>query len=157
MTLPVESVWDYPRPPRLEPVTHRLVVAMDGVTIADTVRGYRILETSHPPTYYIPPDDIHPQHLQPSARRTYCEFKGEARYWSAAVDGRLVSDAAWSYGNPTADYRAIKDFLSFYASRDLQCSVGGEPVLPQEGSFYGGWITGNLQGPFKGGPGTRFW
>ena len=157
MTLPLESVWDYPRPPRLEPVSHRLTVEMDGVRIADTTAGFRILETSHPPTYYIPPGDVDQTFVQPSARRSWCEFKGQAEYWSVAVADHRIPDVAWSYPEPTLRYAAIRGFLSFYARSDLRCAVGGEPVLPQEGDFYGGWITGNLEGPFKGGPGTRFW
>lgn len=157
MPLPPESVWDYPRPPRLEPVDHRIIVEMDGVRIADTTSAHRVLETSHPPTYYLPPNDVDQTILQRSTRTSWCEFKGAAAYWSLDLSGHRIRDAAWSYPAPTAAYEAIRDFLSFYARGDLRCTVGGEPVLPQEGDFYGGWITGNLRGPFKGGPGTRFW
>lgn len=157
MTLPTESVWDYPRPPRIEPVAHRLTVTVSGVMIADTSDGYRILETSHPPTYYIPLTDVERSYLRRSPRRTFCEFKGAAEYWSLAVDGRVIAEAAWSYSDPTPRYAAIRGCLSFYASDEVRCAVGDEPVLPQDGDFYGGWITGNLRGPFKGGPGTRFW
>lgn len=157
MPLQAESVWDYPRPPKLEPVGVRLVVAAFGATIADTRAGYRILETSHPPTYYLPQSDVALDLLVESRQTSYCEFKGRARYYSIAAENRLIENAAWCYPDPTPQYSAIAGFLSFYASPDVRCQVGDELVVPQRGSFYGGWITKNLRGPFKGGPGTRFW
>lgn len=152
-----ESVWDYPRPPRLERVGARLRVIFGGQTIADTTSGYRVLETSHPPVYYIPPDDIAQQYLQGAPGSSWCEFKGHARYWSLNVDGRVAENAAWSYPTPSAAFADIAGYLAFYASRVDQCWVDGERVQPQEGDFYGGWITARIVGPFKGGAGTRGW
>jgi uncharacterized protein (DUF427 family) len=157
--MPIESVWDYPRPPRLEPVPARIRVLHAGQTLADTTQALRILETSHPPVYYLPPADIamHLLHRSPS-RQSFCEFKGLATYWSLAVPGQPPSrDAAWSYESPTARYAALAGHLAFYASRVDECWVDDERVIPQEGDFYGGWITSNLRGPFKGAPGTRGW
>ncbi len=153
-----ESVWDYPRPPRLELTPRRLRVVHRGVVIADTTRALRILETSHPPVYYIPPADIALKYLRVSERRSsFCEFKGFASYWSIEVDGRLTADAAWSYAHPSRAYAALQDHLAFYASKVDECSVDGEIVVPQPGDFYGGWITSHITGPFKGAPGTLGW
>jgi len=152
-----ESVWDYPRPPALEQVAQPLRVVFGGRTIAETSAGYRIVETSHPPVYYIPPTDIDKTCLEPAGGASYCEFKGEAQYWSVTAGGRTSRNAAWSYPDPDPAYRAVKDFLAFYPSRVDECWVGGERVQPQQGDFYGGWITANIVGPFKGGPGTFGW
>jgi uncharacterized protein (DUF427 family) len=159
----IESVWDYPRPPRLEPCPLRIRVLHAGHTLADTTRALRILETSHPPVYYLPAADVAVSHLiQSPTRSSFCEFKGIATYWSVSVtdeEGRpaIVPDAAWSYGKPSPPYAALKDHIAFYASRVSECWVGEERVVPQPGDFYGGWITSNLRGPFKGAPGTRGW
>ena len=152
-----ESVWDYPRPPRLEPVTKRLRIIFGGETIADTTSAYRVLETSHPPVYYIPPADIAQQYLQKVAGSSWCEFKGHASYWSLDVNGRRAKEAAWSYPRPAPAFAAIADHLAFYASRVDDCFVGDERVQAQSGDFYGGWITTDIVGPFKGEPGTRGW
>ena len=153
-----ESVWDYPRPPRLEPSERRLRIVHGGVVVADTVRALRILETSHPPVYYLPPDDLAMSLLRPSARRgSFCESKGVASYWNLASETGLVQDVAWSYASPTAAYAALRGFLAFYASRVDECTVDGERVQAQPGDFYGGWITSDLRGPFKGAPGTLGW
>ena len=152
-----ESVWDYPRPPRLEPTVRHLQVIFAGEIIADTQRGYRILETSHPPTYYIPPEDVNQDFLVPSNHRSFCEFKGHASYVDIAVNDRKARQAVWYYANPSAPYAAIRHYLSFYASRVDACFVNGEKVLAQEGDFYGGWITREITGSSKGGPGTRGW
>lgn len=152
-----ESVWDYPRPPRVEPVLERIRVVFNGVTIAETQRALRVLETSHPPTYYIPREDVRMAYLSQTARRSFCEFKGGARYWTVTVGERTAVDAAWSYPDPTPAYRALKDYLAFYAGRVDACYVGEERVQPQPGDFYGGWITSRIVGPFKGGPGTLGW
>ncbi len=152
-----ENVWDYPRPPRLERVSHRLRVVFAGVEIADTVAAHRILETSHPPTYYIPKRDVRMDLMHDAPGRSFCEFKGNAKYWTIDINGRQSERAAWSYATPTDTYVDIAEDLSFYASKVDACFVGGEPVLAQEGDFYGGWITPNLKGPFKGGPGTMGW
>ncbi len=153
-----ESVWDYPRPPRVEPVAERLRVVFNGETIAETTRGLRVLETSHPPAYYIPPDDVRMDLLAPVlGYHTYCEYKGAASYWTLRVGERTSNNAAWSYPDPRRGYEAIKDHLAFYASRVDACYVGDEQVQAQAGDFYGGWITSRIVGPFKGGPGTWGW
>ncbi|MGJ4890746.1 DUF427 domain-containing protein [Bradyrhizobium sp. HKCCYLRH3099] len=152
-----ESVWDYPRPPRLERCTARLRVEFAGVTIADTQDGYRVLETSHPPVYYIPPQHVAMQWLRRAPGRSFCEFKGFAGYWTLEVDSRISEQAAWSYEQPTASFMPIAGHLAFYASRVDACFVDEERVAAQEGDFYGGWITSRVVGPFKGAPGTRHW
>ena len=152
-----ESAWDYPRPPQVESTRCRLRVIFNGETIADTTRAFRVLETSHPPVYYIPAEDIAMQYLSRTPRETFCEFKGSASYWTVTVGDRVSMNAAWSYENPAAGYEAIKDTISFYASRVDTAYVNDEQVAPQEGDFYGGWITLDVVGPFKGGPGTRGW
>ena len=152
-----ESVWDYPRPPRLEKVCDRLRVTFGGETIAQTDNGFRVLETSHPPVYYFPPTDVRHDFLVPAGGHSFCEFKGMAQYWSFEVNGVLAEKAAWSYPNPTNAFLALKDFLAFYASRVDGCWVGDEQVEGQAGDFYGGWITSRVVGPFKGPPGTRGW
>lgn len=152
-----ESVWDYPRPPRLEATKKRLRVVFNGITIADTVNGYRVLETSHPPVYYIPQADIRMEHLLATSRNTYCEWKGGAIYYSIEVGKRSIEDAAWSYQEPNYSFRAIKDHIAFYAGMMDACYVDDELVTPQPGGFYGGWITKDIVGPFKGSPGTWGW
>ena len=152
-----ESVWDYPRPPRLEPVPETLTVIHAGQCIAETSRGHRVLETSHPPVYYIPMADIRSEFLLPGNGRSFCEFKGMARYWSLSVGDAVSINAAWSYPDPTPAFAAIADDLAFYASRVDECRVGEERVIAQEGDFYGGWITSRVVGPFKGAPGTLGW
>ncbi|NJL95057.1 MAG: DUF427 domain-containing protein [Anaerolineae bacterium] len=152
-----ESVWDYPRPPRLEATPRRLRVVFNGQTIAETTRGYRVLETSHPPTYYLPPEDVLPGVLAQTERRTVCEFKGAARYWTVSVGEKSAPNAAWSYPNPNAAYAPMRDYLSFYASLMDACYVDDEQVQAQAGDFYGGWITSQVVGPFKGGAGTWGW
>lgn len=153
-----ESVWDYPRPPRMEKTNKRLVVKIGNDVIAETSRGYRVLETSHPPVYYFPPEDVRMEKLQKDAqKRTYCEFKGAAEYWKWTGDAEKDHTIAWSYPNPNKTYAAIKDHLAFYPSRVDECYVNDERVKAQEGDFYGGWITSDIVGPFKGGAGTWGW
>lgn len=157
-----ESVWDYPRPPRLEPTSRRLFLSLGGVTVADTTHGLRMLETSHPPVYYLPSQDVAPGLLRPSGRRgSVCEWKGAAVYWDLLLPGTTLAAVAWSYPNPTRAYAALRDFLAFYPAPfqppQGTCTVDGEQVQPQPGGFYGGWITGDLVGPFKGAPGTLGW
>jgi len=152
-----ESVWDYPRPPRLQKVSERLRVIFTGETIADTVAGFRVLETSHPPVYYIPPGDLDQQYLCAVSGSSWCEFKGHAKYWSLEVNGKRAENAAWSYPQPSPAFADIAGYLAFYASRVDECWVGDERVQPQEGDFYGGWITSRIAGPFKGGAGTPGW
>ncbi|MBK9168147.1 MAG: DUF427 domain-containing protein [Bryobacterales bacterium] len=153
----VESVWDYPRPPAIEPCELTVRVEFAGAVIAESDRAWRVCETSHPPVYYIPRDDVDMSRLRPSPRRTCCEFKGIANYWTLDHNGRISPDAAWSYEEPSAAFQAIRGCLAFYAHRVDACSVGGEQVRPQPGSFYGGWITSWVRGPFKGAPGTEGW
>lgn len=130
----------------------------DGVLIARTTRAWRVLETSHAPTYYLPPDDLAPGVLQPSGHRpTYCEWKGIATYWNVHVHGDVIPDVAWSYAAPSPGFEAIRDHLAFYPERLDVCTVDGEEVSAQPGGFYGGWITSSVVGPFKGAPGSRFW
>ena len=155
--MPKESVWDYPRPPRLEPVTRRIRVEFGGETIADTTRAYRVLETSHPPVYYIPPEDIRMEFLQRTPGSSFCEWKGEASYWTVAVHTKRADKAAWSYDSPTRAFQPILAYLAFYASRVDACWVDEEKVQAQPGDFYGGWITSDVVGPFKGGAGTHGW
>ena len=152
-----ESVWDYPRPPAVEEVPQRIKIVFNGQIIADSRNAKRVLETSHPPTYYIPMEDIKPEALQPAPARTWCEWKGEARYYDVLIGDRIAERAAWYYPNPVPDYAEIKDHVAFYASKMEACFVGDERVKPQPGAFYGGWITSNIDGPFKGGPGTSGW
>lgn len=152
-----ESVWDYPRPPRVEPARHPVRVEFAGQVVAASERALRVLETSHPPVYYLPPEDVRQQFLEPSTRSSHCEFKGGARYHGLRVGDRVSRDAAWSYPDPAPGFEALRGHLAFYASRVDACYVGEERVQPQEGDFYGGWITSDLVGPFKGGPGTVGW
>ena len=152
-----ESVWDYPRPPRLEASDRHVCVELDGVRLADSRAALRVLETSHPPVYYLPPTDVRMDLLRPSARRSFCEWKGEAIYYDALVEGRTVSDAAWSYLHPVARFAGLADHIAFYPGKMDACILDGERVQPQPGDFYGGWITSHVVGPFKGGPGSWGW
>jgi uncharacterized protein (DUF427 family) len=152
-----ESVWDYPRPPRLENVSARLRVIFNGQTVADTTSGCRVLETSHPPVYYIQPQDVVLPYLRSAAGSSWCEFKGHAKYWSLDVGGKRTENAAWSYPSPSTAFASITGHLAFYASRVDECWIDDERVLPQDGDFYGGWITSRIVGLFKGGAGTRGW
>jgi uncharacterized protein (DUF427 family) len=149
----VESVWDYPRPPAIEPCVRRVRVELAGVILADSELALRVLETSHPPAIYVPPQ--HVQGLVPgSARPTFCEFKGVARYLDAATGERAI---AWTYPDPAPGYEALKGYVSFYPGRVDAAWLDDERVLAQDGGFYGGWITSDVVGPFKGAPGTRGW
>jgi uncharacterized protein (DUF427 family) len=152
-----ESVWDYPRPPRLEDSSKHIQVICNGVVIADTQRAKRILETSHPPVYYIPPEDVKLQYFKPTSRSTFCEWKGGASYYTITVEQKKIADAAWYYRHPTHPYEAIAGYIAIYPGKMDACYVNGEKVQAQEGDFYGGWITGDIIGPFKGGTGTFGW
>ncbi len=152
-----ESVWDYPRPPRLEDSPKHIQVVFNGVTIAATHRAKRVLETSHPPVYYIPPEDIKLEYLSASNRQSWCEWKGRASYYTLEVNGKRLPDAAWYYPSPTGAFTPLRDYVAFYPSLMDACFVDGEQVQAQAGDFYGGWITKDIVGPFKGEPGTRFW
>ncbi len=153
-----ESVWDYPRPPRIERVGLALRVESGGRAIAHASGGWRILETSHPPVYYLPPDAVTAGLLRQNDRTSFCEFKGTARYWDLMDGDRIVArDVGWSYPLPAPAYAALADHVAFYASRVDACYVGEERVAPQAGDFYGGWITSAVVGPFKGAAGTWGW
>lgn len=157
-----ESVWDYPRPPALVTSTKRVVVRApgdDGAVVAETTAAMRVLETSHPPTWYLPPDAVTPGALRRSAARsTMCEWKGGATYWDVVGpgDAGVLEAVAWSYEDPTPGFAALAGYVTFYPSR-LVCTVDDERVRPQEGGFYGGWVTDDVVGPFKGAPGTWGW
>ena len=153
-----ELVWDYPRPPRVEAVPERLRVVVDGEVVADTTRGYRVLETAGAPVYYLPRDDVRMDLLEASPHTSVCEWKGSAVYWIyAGPGGRRIDNVAWSYPKPSPGYEAIRDHLAFYAGRVDEAWVGDERATPQPGRFYGGWVTTRIVGPIKGGPGSFGW
>jgi len=155
--LKAENVQDYPRPPALERVELPLRVVLGGTTVAETVRGFRVCETHHAPTYYIPPEDVAPGALAPAGGASLCEWKGRAAYWDVTAGGETRPRAAWSYPAPTPSFAPIRDHLAFYPGAMEACYVGDIRVTPQPGDFYGGWVTPNLEGTVKGGPGTRWW
>ena len=152
-----ESVWDYPRPPRVEPVTDRIRVVVDGVTVADSTRAVRVLETSHPPVYYLPREDLLAGLIEPSPGASACEWKGAASYWGVVVGGRQIDRVAWSYEEPLPGFEAIRGHLAFYASKVDEAWVGDERAVPQPGGFYGGWVTSAIVGPVKGEDGSWGW
>ena len=157
-TLPApgqESVWDYPRPPRVVADERLVEVSAGGVRIATSTRTYRVLETASPPTFYIPPDDVDWSRLVKAPGSSFCEWKGAARYW-ALSSAPAATAAGWSYPQPAPAFERIRNYVSFYPGR-LECLVAGERVRPQPGEFYGGWVTSELAGPFKGDPGTGHW
>lgn len=152
-----ESVWDYPRPPRIEADPRRIVVQVGDTVIADTTRALRVLETASPPTFYLPRADVRMEFLHPASGQSHCEWKGNTAYWSLhAPEGERLERAAWSYPHPTEAFDEIRDHFSFYPGR-MACFVDGERVRPQGGGFYGGWITDEVVGPFKGDPGAVGW
>lgn len=157
MSRPLESVWDYPRPPRVEPDDRTVRVVHRDLVIAESANAVRVLETSHPPAFYLPPEDVNMEYLTPGRGRSICEWKGNAEYWDLIVGNDTVSNAAWSYPEPLPAYTTLAGWLSFYPGRVDKCTVAGEAVTPQEGGFYGGWITGEIEGPFKGAPDTSGW
>jgi uncharacterized protein (DUF427 family) len=152
-----ESAWDYPRPPCVEPSTRHVVVRFGGVTVADTRQALRVLETSHPPVYYIPPHHVRLELMTLSPLRTRCEYKGMASYYGISLDGRGADTVAWVYTDPLPGFEAIRGHIAFYPGRVDEVFVDGERVTAQEGNFYGGWITSDVVGPFKGGPGSWSW
>ena len=157
-SLPAESVWDYPRPPRVERVEATLSVIHRGQTVACTQDGVRVLETSHPPTYYFPPEAVREDWLRPIALQTWCEFKGRARYFDLEIpDTPPVARVCWCYPTPRGRFAGLAGYYAFYGTALDACWVGDQPVDAQRGRFYGGWITPNLIGPFKGEPGTEGW
>jgi uncharacterized protein (DUF427 family) len=153
----MESVWDYPRPPRLERTTALLEVVLGGEVIASTTDGWRVLETSHPPTYYLPPESFRAGVLRPVAGSSVCEWKGVASYFDLVVGSRVAPRAAWAYPDPTTEFRALAGAMAVMAGQVDACRVDGEEVTPQPGGFYGGWITSQVTGPFKGVPGSMGW
>lgn len=152
-----ESAWSFPRPALAERTTRHLTVVFCGRVVAETRRGWRVLETSHPPTYYFPPDDVAAACLRPASGDTHCEWKGAARYFDVIAGDGVAASAAWTYPNPDATFRSIRGHIAFYAAAMEGCWVDGEQARPQEGGFYGGWITSHVAGPFKGPPGTIWW
>ena len=153
----MESVWDYPRPPAVTRCERTVRIELGGVVIAESGRALRVLETSHPPTLYLPLDDVAAGVLAPVAGSSFCEFKGRAVYFDVAAGGRVAERAAWHYPEPDPAYAALLGHVSFYPGRMDACRLGEERVRAQAGDFYGGWITADLAGPFKGPPGTRGW
>ena len=152
-----ESVWDYPRPPRLAPDTRHIVVRDGNHVVAETRRAVRVLETASPPTVYIPRDDIDDAMIRPEAGSSLCEWKGPATYWTVVLpDGTRHEQVGWSYERPFPEFESIQGHLSFYPAR-LECTIDGERVEPQPGGFYGGWITPEVIGPFKGAAGSTGW
>lgn len=152
-----ECVWDYPRPPRLEEANKDIRIEFNGEVLAESRAAFRVLETSHPPVYYIPPGDIHRGYLVESPGQSHCEWKGAASYYDVLVDGARLQRAGWYYAEPTAAFRALRNYVAFYPAPMDGCYVDGERVVSQPGDFYGGWITSDIEGPFKGAPGTHGW
>lgn len=151
-----ESVWDYPRPPRIAPDSRRVLVRLGDLIIGDSDRTVRVLETASPPTFYLPPEDVRHELLETCAHQSWCEWKGTASYWRLATDNGPESRVAWCYLAPTFAFQAIAGYFSFYPGA-LECYVGGERVMPQHGALYGGWVTREIAGPFKGPGGTSNW
>lgn len=152
-----ESVWDYPRPPRIEDFNGHIKIIFNGEVIAETRRAKRVLETSHPPVYYIHPDDVKKEYLEPAENHSFCEWKGEASYFHLNVKDKQARYACWYYTDPVPGFAGLKDHMAFYAQKMDECYVNGEKVTPQPGKFYGGWITKNIVGPFKGEEGSEGW
>ncbi len=151
-----ESVWDYPRPPRLEPSSKEVQVILAGQLIARSSSAYRVLETSHPPSWYIPPSDVSMKFIAPVKKQSFCEWKGAANYVTVCAADAVAEEAAWVYQSPNARFAPIKGYFAFYPNL-LECFVNGERVEAQPGGFYGGWITPDVVGPFKGVPGSFGW
>jgi uncharacterized protein (DUF427 family) len=150
-----ESVWDYSRPPRIEADLRNVVVKWNEIVVAESTGAMRVLETASPPTYYLPPEDVCYDLLTESPGASVCEWKGRASYWSLALqDRQVIPNVGWTYRRPFEGFEQIADHMSFYPAR-LACFVGGVPVEPQPGNVYGGWVTPEVVGPFKGGPGTE--
>ena len=152
-----ESVWDYPRPPLLERSDRHVVIRHRGETIVDTRSAYRVMETSHPPSWYLPRVDIRDEALRAADGSSFCEWKGAARYWDIVVRGETLAKVGWDYPSPSAGFEAIRDHIAFYAAPFDEVTIDGERVEPQPGGFYGGWVTPDVVGPFKGSPGTMGW
>lgn len=151
----VESVWDYPLPPKVEEFPQPIKIVFNGEIIADSLNSKRVLEKGHPPVYYLPMQDINSKLLKPSSKRTWCEWKGQAEYYDVIVGNQISINAAWYYPNPTPEFVELAGYVAFYANKVEGCFVGDERVEAQAGGFYGGWITSNIQGPFKGSPSSK--
>lgn len=152
-----ESVWDYPRPPRVEPTDESVEIRLGGTVVAHTTRALRVLETSHPPTYYVPVEDFVAGALRPAAGSSWCEFKGTAAYVDVVAGSVVAPRAGWSYPRPSRGFEALVGHVAVMPAAMERCTVDGEVVVAQEGGFYGGWVTSRVVGPFKGSPGTRGW
>lgn len=150
-------MWDYPRPPRLEEFAGSITVELGGQTIASTDRAWRVLETSHPPTYYLPRTAFEDGVLRDAAGSSWCEWKGQAAYFDLVTPNATARRAGWTYPRPTPGFEAIAGAIAVMAALVDRCTVNGEQVLPQPGGFYGGWITSRVSGPFKGVPGSMGW
>lgn len=151
------SVWSFPRPAIAERSAAHVVIEHRGTIVADTSASVRTLETSHPPSYYIPPDAIAPNVLRRGSGSSFCEWKGSALYWDVVIGDLVLPRVGWSYPDPSRAFAMLRDHVAFYAGPFDRCSVDGETVVPQAGGFYGGWITADLAGPFKGAPGSMGW
>ena len=151
-----ESVWDYPRPPRIERESREVIVRVGEVVVAQTHQACRVLETASPPTFYIPRADVKEEHLSRAGGSSRCEWKGTARYWTVTVPPVVLESVGWSYEDPLPEFESIRGWLSFYPAR-IECHVGDTRVMAQPGGFYGGWITPDVVGPFKGAPGSSGW
>jgi len=152
-----ESVWDYPRPPRIEPETRRVRVAHRGVAVAESARALRVLETAGAPTLYLPPADVDLGRLAPNAGVSFCEWKGRARLFDVLAAGDVLEAAAWCYPDPYPEFEAIRGWLAFHPGRLSDCWLAETRATPQPGGYYGGWVTPDLAGPIKGGPGSAAW
>ncbi len=152
-----QSVWSYPRPATAQACDHHIKIIHRGIVVAETRRGVRTLETSHPPSYYFPRQDIAFEFLRTSTRSSMCEWKGQAAYFDVQIGDETLRDVGWSYPSPTPVFEILRDHIAFYAAPFEGCYVDGEKVTPQPGTYYGGWVTSMVKGPFKGVPGSMFW
>lgn len=150
-----ESVWDYPTPPRIEPSSRHIRVEFAGVTLVDSRRALRVVETGNAPVYYVRRDDVRMEHLSPASHHTFCPHTGQAAYWTVRVGDRIALNGAWGYPEPRAGYEVLKDYVAFYAGKMDACYVGDERASPQGGGYYGGWLTADVEGPCKGEPGAE--
>lgn len=151
-TFAAESVWDYPRPPKVEETAKNVKVVFNAVVIAETTHAKRVLQTGHPPVYYIPQEDIHMEYLKPTSKTSTCEFKGKAFYYDIKVGSKSISSVGWAYPDPTKGYEGIKNYIAFYPRFMDACYVDGELVTPEPGEYFGGWVTKDIVGPFEGEP-----
>lgn len=152
-----ESVWDYPRPPAVEPVTVPVRIELGSIVLAESRNAVRILETASAPAIYLPFRDIRMDLMEPEAQGSICEWKGPWNYWSIVTGKHNIPQAAWSYPEPWSGYEPIRDHLSFYPAKVDACWLGDQRVEPQPGGFYGGWVTPEIVGPMKGDPGSGGW